>query len=62
MMHHGPIPSQVEEALEEAGQNTLAHRQLYLSGHSEYDPSIKCMVLTKAGRDYHIQLLLKDFR
>lgn len=54
----GPIPDFVEKALEEARHNTEAHRQLYLRGHSCYSPHLECMVLTEAGRDYHVELLL----
>ena len=54
----GPIPLQVDKALDGDGHNTHAHRQLYLSGHSVYNPYIDSMTLTQAGRDYHVQLLL----
>ena len=56
----GPIPTHVGKALDGDGHNTHAHRQLYLSGHSVYNPYINSMTLTQAGRDYHINLLLKN--
>jgi hypothetical protein len=59
-LFQGPLPLEVVNALTEAGHNNLAHWQLYLSGHSRYNPHIDSMVLTQKGREYHVKLLLKS--